>query len=147
LRFKNDSIINCQFSDSILPPTNYFEDPKLLTNKKFLRGAGAVFIKIAPARRRQKKLTACTGRLAAAGAGVTAGWFCPGQYSLNNSGCTTDTGFYFNGVSRAVLGAGAAFHAGVPVQDDGFFFPHPENRVRTNNRTHPTSRAFIGVQF
>jgi hypothetical protein len=81
------------------------------------------------------------------GTGTVAGGFCSPDNAIDDTGSTPYPGSHGNGVFRAVLLAGAAFHAKVPVDDHGSFIFDLENSMRANNGTHPASVAFFPVQF
>ena len=87
--------------------------------------------------------------LTAAGAFcAVAVWFCSCEESDDDSYCASDSGFYRYGLGGAVGLAGTAFHAGVFVDDAGFFRNfHLEDGVRADYRTHLTAEAFFAVKL
>jgi hypothetical protein len=52
-----------------------------------------------------------------------------------------------NGSRGAIFSAGAAFHTGITVLNDGMFSSSFKNLMRTNFEAHTAAVAFIFIKF
>lgn len=69
----------------------------------------------------------------------------PGNPVVNNVGCAAAAVIRIDvdGIHRTVLGAGAAFHAAIPVDDSGFSVLNLENAVGADLFAVAAADAFI----
>jgi hypothetical protein len=69
----------------------------------------------------------------------------PGKPAVDDIGSTAAAVIWINidGVNGAVVNTGAAFHAGVSVNDLGFVVPNSEDAVRTDQLTVTATDAFF----
>ena len=79
---------------------------------------------------------------------AASGWSLPsksGDPAVNDIGCAAAAIIRINidGVCRAVFGAGAALHAGICIDEQGFFAFNPEDTVGADQFAVTATDAFL----
>jgi len=74
---------------------------------------------------------------------ATAGRIFSAQHGVDDRGCTAYSGPYIQGLDRAVLGTGAAFHASVSVHNLNLTVCQAQDSMGTDQKTHPASDTFF----
>jgi hypothetical protein len=72
---------------------------------------------------------------------TTAGWRAALQGTLNNGAGAAHAGINGHRSERAIALAGAAFHAGIAVNDAGFAIFQDKNSMWTDGKTHAATIA------
>jgi hypothetical protein len=65
------------------------------------------------------------------------------EHGVNNRRCAAYPRRHFNGLRRAILGAGAALHAGILLIDAGAAVIDAENSMGADDKTHAASHALF----
>jgi hypothetical protein len=87
-----------------------------------------------------------SGRASAAPASTTGGFFFSLYPDLDNIGGSPHPRTDGNGLGRAVVYAGAAFHAGVEIYNTGSALPHFKHCLGADFGAKPASHTFVRVQ-
>jgi hypothetical protein len=66
---------------------------------------------------------------------------------IDDGRCTTHTGLDGNGLGRAILGAGAAFHAGVFLFNLCVSVVHGQDGMGTDHEAHSASNTFFLIKL